>query len=40
MSRRERIGTPVLLSDAEMEKMVDVFNNSYGQKKAKKDMDV
>ena len=33
------IGKPVLLDDAEMEKMVDVFNNSYGQKKSKKDMD-
>ena len=33
------IGKPVLLDDAEIAKMVDVFNNSYGQKKAKKDMD-
>ncbi len=33
------IGTPVLLEDAEMEKMVDIFNNSYGQKKKKADME-
>lgn len=33
------IGKPVLLDDAEMEKMVDIFNNSYGQKKKKADMD-
>ena len=33
------IGTPVLLDNDEMEKMVDVFNNSYGQKKKKADME-
>lgn len=33
------IGTPVLLDDAEMARMVNVFNDSYGQKKAKADMD-
>ena len=32
------IGTPVLLDQPEMEKMIDSFNHSYGQKKAKKDM--
>lgn len=30
------IGKPVILDDEEMAKMVDVFNNSYGQKKAKR----
>ena len=33
------IGTPVLLDDAEMARMVNVFNDTYGQKKAKADMD-
>ncbi|MEG0377277.1 MAG: L-fuculose-phosphate aldolase [Eubacterium sp.] len=32
------IGTPVLLDEAEMERMIDSFNNSYGQRKAKADM--
>lgn len=32
------IGTPVLLDQEEMEKMIDSFNNAYGQRKAKKDM--
>ncbi|MEF9918754.1 MAG: L-fuculose-phosphate aldolase [Eubacterium sp.] len=29
------IGTPVILDDVEMEKMIDKFNNSYGQRKTK-----
>lgn len=33
------IGRPVILSDEEMETMVDRFANSYGQKKSKQDMD-
>ncbi|MDD4692699.1 L-fuculose-phosphate aldolase [Eubacterium aggregans] len=33
------IGTPVILDEAEMEKMIDKFHNSYGQKKAKADME-
>lgn len=32
------IGKPVLLDDEEMEKMVDVFYHSYGQRKKKEDM--
>lgn len=29
------VGTPVILDDQEMEKMVEVFEHSYGQRKAK-----
>lgn len=36
--KAKAIGTPVLLDNDEMEKMVDVFNNSYGQKKKKAEM--
>ena len=32
------IGTPVLLDHDEMTRMIDSFNNSYGQRKAKKDL--
>ena len=32
------IGKPILLDDEEMEKMVNVFNHSYGQKKKKTDL--
>lgn len=32
------IGTPVLLENDEMTRMIDSFNNSYGQRKAKKDL--
>ena len=32
------IGTPVLLSEEEMTKMINIFNESYGQKKAKADL--
>ena len=32
------IGTPVLLDNDEMTRMIDSFNNSYGQRKAKKDL--
>ncbi|WP_195268050.1 L-fuculose-phosphate aldolase [Eubacterium sp. 1001713B170207_170306_E7] len=32
------IGTPVLLDQDEMTRMIDSFNNSYGQRKAKKDL--
>lgn len=37
--KAKSIGTPVLLDNEEMEKMVDVFNNSYGQKKKKAEME-
>ncbi len=33
------IGTPVLLDEAEMERMIYSFNNSYGQRKSKEDLD-
>ena len=32
------IGTPVLLDHDEMTRMIDSFNNSYGQRKAQKDL--
>lgn len=32
------IGTPVLLDHDEMTRMIDSFNNSYGRRKAKKDL--
>ena len=32
------IGTPVLLDHDEMTRMIDSFNNSYGQRKAKKEL--
>lgn len=32
------IGTPVLLDHDEMTRMIDSFNNSYGQRKAKRDL--
>lgn len=34
------IGTPVILDEAEMTKMIQIFNKSYGQKVAKADMDL
>ncbi|MDI3537330.1 MAG: L-fuculose-phosphate aldolase [Eubacteriaceae bacterium] len=33
------IGTPVILDETEMTKMIQIFNKSYGQKVAKADMD-
>ncbi|MGD9475433.1 MAG: L-fuculose-phosphate aldolase [Eubacteriaceae bacterium] len=33
------IGTPVILDEAEMTKMIQIFNKSYGQKIAKADME-
>ncbi|MGL4608044.1 MAG: L-fuculose-phosphate aldolase [Eubacteriaceae bacterium] len=32
------IGKPVILDEQEMKKMIDIFNKSYGQKKAKADL--
>jgi L-fuculose-phosphate aldolase len=33
------IGTPVILSEEEMTKMISIFNKSYGQKMTKADLD-